>query len=185
MAVLYGPVQLVVVGLQNEKLKGQIARELHRASEKGDIRILDALAIQKTKEGGVVTLGGTDLTPDERVQYGAVLGALMGLGVTGTEEGMETGAEVGVEAFANQNFGLSPEDVQAIAADVPPGMTALMVLFEHRWAIPLKEELVKAGGVVLAQGMVQPEAIVAFGARIADASMAAPSDQASQSEQLH
>jgi hypothetical protein len=40
-----GPVHLVVMGLHNENLKGQIAQALQDAN--GVIRILDALAVQK------------------------------------------------------------------------------------------------------------------------------------------
>ncbi len=181
-----GPIQLVVVGLENDKMKGQVARELHRATEKGDIRVLDALAIQKRQDGTVVSLGASDLTPDERVVYGAILGALLGLGATGTEEGMEVGAELGVETFADKNFGLSGGDIQAIAQDIPAGKTALLVLFEHRWAVPLKESLLDAGGVLLAQGMVRPESIIAIGAGLASPAMVTPrSSEISQGEQLH
>lgn len=181
-----GPIQLVVVGLDNDKLKGQVARELHRATEKGDIRVLDALAIQRTENGDVISLGATDLTPDQRIVYGAILGGLLGFGATGTDAGMEVGAEMGAETFADKNFGLSGEDIQAIAQDVPPGNTALMVLFEHRWAVPLKEALLDAGGIVLAQGMVRPESIIAIGMGLADAAMiASPSSDMSQSEQSH
>lgn len=165
-----GPVHLVVVGLRNEALKGQIARELHRASESGAIRVLDALAIQKTATGSVVSLGASDLTPDQRVVYGAVIGGLMGFGATGTEEGAETGAELGTVAFADRNFGLSESDIQSIADSLPTGMTALMVLFEHRWAVPLKEAIQDAGGVLVAQGIVRPEDLVAFGALLAASS---------------
>src|SRR6476646_3918373 len=87
MAVAIGPVQLFLIGLDNDKLKGQIARALHEATAKENIRVLDALAIQKTATGGVVSLGGSDLTPDQREEYGAIIGGLMGFGVTGTEEG--------------------------------------------------------------------------------------------------
>jgi uncharacterized membrane protein len=181
-----GPVQLVVVGLENDKLKGQVARELHRASEKGDIRVLDALAIQKKNDGTIVSLGASDLTPDQRVVYGAIVGGLLGFGATGTEEGMEIGAGMGAETFADKNFGLSGGDIQAIAQDIPTGKTALLVLFEHRWAIPLKEALQDAGGVVLAQGLVRPESIIALGSVISDAAMVMPpSSEVSQSEQLH
>lgn len=168
-----GPVQFVVVGLPNENLKGQIARELYRASDKGAIRILDALAIQKRTDGTIASLGGSDLSPDQRLQYGAVVGALMGLGATGTEEGAEAGAALGAEAFAQQNFGLSDQDIRGMANDLPPGTTALLVLFEHRWAIRLKEAVQSAGGMMLAQGMVQPETLLALGAELADASIAA------------
>lgn len=161
---IFGPVQLFLIGLDNEKLQGQVSRELHRASEKGDIRVLDALAIQKTKEGAIISLSGSDLTPEQRMEYGAIVGALIGVGATGTEEGLEAGAEAGAEAFANQNFGLSADDIHAIAADVPPGTTALIVLIEHLWALPLKEAVEDAGGIVLAQGMVRPETLMALGA---------------------
>jgi uncharacterized membrane protein len=180
-----GPVHLVVVGLENDKLKGEIARELYRASESGAIRVLDALAIQKTDEGDVVSLGATDLTPDQREAYGAVIGGLMGFGATGTEEGVEVGAEMGALAFANQNFGLSREDIQRIADDIPPGATAVMVLFEHRWAVPLKEAVENAGGFVLAQGIVRPENLVVFGEKLAAAAAIAEQREAVSEEQLH
>jgi uncharacterized membrane protein len=166
---LLGPVQLMVISLDSDKLKGQISQDLHRASNKGAIRILDALAIQKSNTGAVTTLGSSDLTPDQRYTYGALLGALMGLGATGTESGMEMGAEMGAERFATHNFGLSAKDVQDIAEDIPLGKTALMVLFEHRWALPVKADIEKAGGVVLAQGIVRPEDLIAMGANLAAA----------------
>ena len=180
-----GPVQLVVVGLENDMMQGQIARELHRASDQGQIRVLDALAIQKTNTGGIVSLGASDLTPDQRVTYGAIVGGLLGLGATGTEEGLEEGAVMGADTFATRNFGLSGADIQSIAADLPPGKTALMVLFEHRWIIPLRDAVMSAGGVILAQGMVRPEDLIAFGANFGNASIASSSaDEASQGGQM-
>jgi hypothetical protein len=72
-------------------------------------------------------------------------------------------------AFAKQNFGLSQEDIQGIAHDIPPGKTAVMVLFEHRWAVPLKEAFERAGGSMLAQGMVRPETLIGAGGNLAAA----------------
>ena len=83
--ILLGPVQLVVIGLPNENLKGQIAKQLHAASESGAIRVLDALAIQKRKDGTIVSLGASDLSPDERYGFGGIVGGLMGFGATGTD----------------------------------------------------------------------------------------------------
>jgi len=180
-----GPVHLVVIGLQNDKLKGEIARELRRASESGAIRVLDALAIQKTNDDAIISLGASDLTPEQREEYGGIIGGLMGFGATGTEEGLEAGVEMGVEAFATRNFGFSTEDIHNIAADMPRGTTGVLVLFEHRWAVPLKEAVENAGGIVLAQGIVRPEDLMAFGARLAAASAAADRISTQQSEQLH
>ena len=52
-------------------------------------------------------------------------------------------------------------------------MTAVMVLFEHRWEVPLKEAFERAGGVMLAQGMVRPETLIGAGANLAVAARAA------------
>jgi uncharacterized membrane protein len=158
---------MVVFGLQNDRMKGDVARELRAASQSGAIRVLDALAILKRPDGKVVSLGASDLSPDERVAFGSIVGALMGFGALGTVEGAEAGAEIGAMTFAQQNFGLSQDDIQGIARNIPPGMTAVMVLFEHRWAVPLKEALENAGGVVLAQGMVRPETLIRSGANLA------------------
>jgi uncharacterized membrane protein len=178
-------VQFVVIGLQNEQMKGQVARELHRASEKGDIRVLDALAIQKTKDGAIRTLAASDLTPSQRRDYGSLIGALMGYGATGTGEGAQVGAMLGAETFADQTFGLTAHDIQAIAQGIPPGTTGLLVLFEHRWALRLKEALVSAGGVVVAQGMVQPEALIEFGAALAAAETEADQYEQALGAQMH
>ena len=144
-----GPVQLVVVGLHHENLKGQIAQALQDASAKGVIRILDALAVQKTADGQIKSLGATELTPEQREVYGA-----------------QRGAEIGASAFAERNFGLSQQDIQAIAHDIPAERTLLLVLFQHRWAIPLKEALMSANGEVFAQGIVRPETLIAVGAEL-------------------
>jgi uncharacterized membrane protein len=161
-----GPVHLVVVGLHNENLKGQIAQALQDASAKGVIRVLDALAVQKTADGQIKSLGATDLTPEQREVYGALVGALLGLGMTDSEEGAQLGAQMGASAFAERNFGLSQQDIQAIAQDIPPDRTLLLVLFEHRWAIPLKEAIMSADGEVFAQGIVRPETLIAVGAEL-------------------
>jgi len=183
--VLLGPVQLVVIGLPNENLKGQIAKRLHAASEDGTIRVLDALAIQKRPDGTIISLGASDLSPDQRYEYGAIVGGLMGFGATGTEEGLEAGATIGAEAFADRTFGLSDDDIQDIAADLPVGTTAVVALFEHRWALDLKQALQDAGGVVLAQGIVQPEDLIGFGADLAAAAANADQIEGSQGTVAH
>src|SRR5262249_3411698 len=164
-----GPIQFVVIGLDNDKQRGQVARELQAVSEKGIIRVLDLLAIRKESDGSFMSLGTSDLSTDERITYGAVVGGLLGMGAAG-QVGAEVGAELGAETFATHTFGLSNKEIQQIAADVPVGKTALMVLYEHQWAVRLKEALQSAGGVLLAQGMVQPESLLALGALLGAAS---------------
>ena len=110
---MLGPIQFVAIGLSNDNLKGQIAKELNAASKSGAIRMLDALAIQKTTEGTIKSLGGTDLTPKQRKNYGALVGALMGLGSSGTVKGAQAGAELGEKAFARTELWLEQSRHQA------------------------------------------------------------------------
>ncbi len=163
-----GPVQILAIGLDNDKQRGDVARELWAASDKGTIRVIDLLAIRKEQDGSIISLGATDLSPDQRMEYGAVIGGLMGFGAAG-EEGAEVGAVAGAEAFSERTFGLSDDDIHDLADDIPPGKTAVMMLVEHLWAVPLKEAIQRTGGVVLGQGMVQPESLILAGAALAAA----------------
>lgn len=47
-----------------------------------------------------------------------------------------------------------------------PGAVILLVL-EHRWAIPFRDAARASGGILPAQDFLNPEALVAFGAEIA------------------
>src|SRR5260370_7737574 len=92
--MLLGPVHLVVLALDNDKMRGQIARELHSASQRDLIRVLDALAIRKTDTGSIISLGVSDLTLEQRMAYGAIVGALLGFGPPGTQEAPQPPAQI-------------------------------------------------------------------------------------------
>jgi hypothetical protein len=78
------------------------------------------------------------------------------------------GGEIGALAAEQGEFGLTPGELLEIADQVPFGSSALMLLFEHVWAIGLKEAVQNAGGFVLAQGFVTPATLVALGAELAE-----------------
>lgn len=163
-----GPIDLIMIQLDNAELKGEIANELIQASKKNIIRILDALAVRKESNGSFSVLKETDLTSEQHQELGAVIGTFIGLGAGGIE-GAEEGARRGASRFSERTFGLSDQDIRSIAQQVPPGKTLLAVLFEHRWALKLKQAADRANGVVLAEGIVRPEALVAAGAVLASA----------------
>ena len=54
---------------------------------------------------------------------------------------------------------LSDDDVDAFAADLEPGSSALAVVFEHTWMKPVRDAVVAAGGVLIADLHV-PAAVV-------------------------
>jgi hypothetical protein len=55
-----------------------------------------------------------------------------------------------------------------------------MLLFEHTWAKNLKAEVQRAGGVVVAQGLISPEALLKAGPELAKAAEVAAGPIAEQ-----
>ena len=54
---------------------------------------------------------------------------------------------------------LAEEDIQQLAADIPNDSAAGLLLFEHTWAIGLKEAIKNAGAVAITGGFVSSEAL--------------------------
>jgi uncharacterized membrane protein len=157
-----GPVQLLVVGFENGKFEGNILAELRRLREHDIIRMVDLLFVNKDEQGDVAKVELSDLSQEEAMEFGALAGALLGLGAEG-EEGAEAGAEAGAAAAEDGSI-LDDADAWYLADAIPPGASAAIALIEHRWAIPLRDAIQSAGGQTLADTWVHPEDLVAIGA---------------------
>jgi uncharacterized membrane protein len=88
---------MLVVSFDEPGFNGEIIDEMRRLNDGGVIRLIDALAVQKNLDGTLTALQWSDLSIPDAEEYGATLGALLGLGMAG-EEGMHAGAVVGAEA---------------------------------------------------------------------------------------
>ena len=91
-----GPVQLIVVGFNHPEFHGEIIAELQRLHDTGTVRVIDALAVHKDADGEMEVQHLTNLTKEEAVELGSIVGALIGLGIDG-EQGAEQGAALGAE----------------------------------------------------------------------------------------
>lgn len=163
-----GPVQLVVLGFTGNTVTGDVLAELRAVREKDIIRLLSLLFVHKDTRGAITQIQMSDLAPDEAQQLGALAGGLIGQGMDGSD-GANRGAETGMLFVSEHDFGLSDQDIRDIARDIPAGTGAAIALFEHHWAVQLKEQVLASGGFVLAQGMVQPSTLLQFGAELAAA----------------
>jgi uncharacterized membrane protein len=156
---------MLVVGFEHGKFEGEILAELKRLREQDIIRLVDLLFVNKDDDGEIATVELTDLSREESMEFGALAGALIGVGAGG-EAGAEAGAVAGAVAMEDgQAF--SEQDVWFVADAIPPGTSAGIALIEHRWAIPLREAIERAGGQPLADEWVHPEDLVAAGAEAA------------------
>lgn len=166
--MVIGPVQLLVLGFEHPEFTGSIAEELHRLRDEGIVRVIDALVVNKDKDGEVSTVHVSDLTLDEAEEFGAYVGALIGLGAEG-EEGAEAGAEAGAGAVAEAGgHALETLDAWDVLEDIPEDTATAVVLLEHTWAIPLRERIVAQGGIPIGDAWIHTSELVAIGLSAAD-----------------
>jgi len=165
---MYGPMQMLVIAFENPEFHGQIRRELESVMEKGMIRLIDLLFLWKDTDGNVTALEATQLDEEERMRFGAVVGGLLGFGAGG-EEGARIGMEEGALAAAQENYGITEEDILEITGAIPEGTAAGVLIIEHLWAKSLKQAIRDAGGALVSQGMLTPELLALVGEELAEA----------------
>ena len=157
-----GPVQLIALGFPNPDFHGEILAELERLRESDTVRVIDALAVYKDDAGELEVAHLSNLSRDEAVELGTLIGELIGLGIAG-EKGVEAGAEAGAEVGAQ---GLNPlGDVEGwdVLEDIPNGSAAALILLEHHWAVGLRDAVMRAGGFRLSDGFISPLDLIEIG----------------------
>lgn len=157
-----GPAQLLVLGFNHPDFQGEIHKELQLLRDNDLVRVIDVLAVQKDADGDVGILHGNQLSADEAAEFGAVVGALVGLGAAG-QQGMQVGAELGAQAAQERGGVFSDEEAWDALAEIPEDSAAALILIEHRWAIPLRDAIARAGGFRLASEFISPLDLVAVG----------------------
>jgi uncharacterized membrane protein len=162
----YGPVQIVVTVFPRTELPPELAEQIRNVRESGTIRVISASFVAKNDDGRIRLVEDTDLSDAETVELTRLAGALMGYGYAG-EAGAALGADLAQLAAEAGEFGLTKQDVEDIAAQIPAGASALVMLFEHRWAIGVKQALRAAGGQVLSSGFVTADMLIEAGAALA------------------
>ena len=144
-----GPVQLIVLGFEHPEFHGEIIAELERLRESDTVRVIDALAVHKDAGGEIEVAHLSNLSKDEAIELGSMVGALVGLGIEG-EEGTDAGAAAGAEAAADGIRAFSDEDAWDVIEEIPNDSAAALLLIEHHWAVPLRDAIVRAGGTASA-----------------------------------
>jgi uncharacterized membrane protein len=157
-----GPVQLLVVGFSHPQFQGEIRAELDRLRDNDLVRVIDVLAVRKDADGKAEALHESQLSATEQQAFGAIVGGLIGLGAAG-EEGFELGAERGANAVEERGGVFDEETAWDVLAEIPEDSAAALILLEHRWAIPLRNAIARAGGVRLASEFISPLDLVAVG----------------------
>ncbi|TDI54455.1 MAG: hypothetical protein E2O95_01225 [Acidobacteria bacterium] len=122
-----GPIEMLVLGFPGSKFSGGILPELERLVGAGTI--IDAMVMIKSEDGDLDILEIAQI-PDSYEM--AALAALID----------------------NVNGMLSEDDLIVFADELSPGESAAVLVFEHTWFKPLRDEILDSGGVVLADTRV-------------------------------
>ena len=155
----FGPVQVLVLGFgPDAEFKGEALAELRKLRENNIVRVIDLLFVTKDESGEVGVIELTDV--EGMTEFGAIAGALMGFGAAG-EDGMVAGALAGAEIGADGKM-YDDAEVWYIADSIPAGMSAAIAVLEHHWAIPLRNAIMRAGGVALADEWIHPQDLIAL-----------------------
>ena len=128
-----GPLEYTVIGFAGNRFNGEIAKEIQKVVEKRIVRLVDVVVISKNIDGDVTVIELDNKDDPKFKDFAPLLGDLMGL--------------------------LTEEDAAAIAADLPENTTALVLLFEHRWAEHIKDAIAGAGGFLISRTTVPPEVL--------------------------
>ena len=162
MSAIYGPMQLIVIDFDNAKTKTGVKKALKALSEKGMIRIIDIAYVSKSVQDNITVVKGTELDDVEKIELGAAIGALIGLGAAG-EEGAEAGLEIGAYEYSQRDFGADMSELENLAEALPKGSSAAMLIIEHLWLKEFKDAVMNAGGELLAQAFITPQSLVELG----------------------
>ena len=129
-----GPIDYLVVAFPHAKLTGEAFPLLVDLVDRGIIRILDLVFIQKDDDGSVSALelkqledGGADLTVFEGVSSGL----------------------------------LGEDDLAEAANALEPGDAAGVLVYENVWAAPFAVALRRTGGQLVAGGRIPVQAVIA------------------------
>ncbi|HYI50000.1 MAG TPA: DUF6325 family protein [Microbacterium sp.] len=131
----YGPVDYLVVEFPagTSNFTGEIAEEIVRLVDAGTIRVIDMIVIAKEADGSIDAVEITDA--EDLGPLAAIEAGLAGL--------------------------LAEDDVALLAATMSPGSVAGVLVYENLWAAPFAAAARRAGGVLIADGRVNADDVVA------------------------
>jgi hypothetical protein len=127
-----GPIDYIIVGFEGNKFDGSILRALSEAIDSGAIALVALAFIRKDKDGTVERLDVANLGDTYAVTF--------------------------VEKYAQDESSVADEDIDEMAELLEGDTAAGLLIIEQLWAKPLKEAMLKANGVLVAEGRIHPDA---------------------------
>jgi Family of unknown function (DUF6325) len=130
-----GPVDYLVVEFPGNKMTGEGLPLLVDLVDRGIIRIIDLVFVQKKLDGSVAGIALADLDKDGKLDLAVFEGASSGL--------------------------LGPDDLEEAGTALQPGSSAALLVYENLWAAPLAVALRRGGAQLVASGRIPVQALLA------------------------
>lgn len=129
---MHGPTDYVVVGFDGNKFDGSILREIGAAVNSGVIELVALSFISKDNDGVVTSLNIADLGDEYLIHF--------------------------IEEHPLHNELVDASDIAEVSDLLEPNTAAGLLVIEHLWAKPLKKAIADAGGFLVADGRIHPDA---------------------------
>ena len=149
---MIGPVQVLVVGLDDPTYSGEVLAEFSRLDDAGIVRLIDLLMVSRREDGTLETLT-SDAVP---AGFGAFAAGVLAL----PSPDLGSAQAGAVEPATEQQSGAGASGGAAtwsLAEAIPAGMTAAVALVEHVWASPLRAAILGNGGRPLEETWLGPD----------------------------
>lgn len=134
---MLGPVDYLVVEFPAEKanFSGEMAAELTSLVERGLVRVLDLVLLEKNEDGSIEV---AELSNADEATVGKLLSLEGDLAML-----------------------LAAEDVEKFSEIIEPGSIAAVLVYENRWAAPFGASVRRSGGQLVANGRIPTQALLA------------------------
>ena len=140
--------------------------ELKDIWEKGQIRPDAFIFLRKDNSGKISGMEGSSVQEDDDIAtINAVISMITSRSL-GAPELARSKVEAAVVAAAAGDFGLSANDMQALAHKLQPNEFAIVILFENVWERRFREAAKARGGEVLNQRLISSKALADAAGRL-------------------
>jgi len=155
-----GSLNLMVTQYPGVLLPFDFMDELRDVWASSSVRPDAFVLVCKDMDGNISAMEGGRLEHAEDAPEINALIAVIASRRAGAPESAYANAESAIHAAAAGDFGLSVDNIRAIAGRLPPDHTAIIVLFENVWERQFKDIVHKYGGELLSQRFLSPEELV-------------------------
>jgi hypothetical protein len=143
VTVSIGPVEYIAIAFPGNKFSGEIIPAIKDLVDKGTIKVLDLVIINKDADGNVEAVELSDANPELQA-------TLAVLGVAGTRL-------------------LGIEDIEDIGDALDPNSSCGLMIWENVWAAAFAESLRNADGILIANGRIPAPLVEEVMAEVASA----------------